>query len=188
MWVSNISVCSFAWWNNISAIWARLVVKHAIHISIVNVVEYRSMSRSMLSANLKTGTLSITTMLSWTWSMSSTTWWNQICHTTTRGWCTARYMIVSSNVAKSFKNRPESRFWVRQCHVQSHRKAGKPATWQKCASLCKTFWRALSRGVIRFSTRCLCATWSRAFGNPPKNPEMLRKTLKILQNFTISDN
>ena len=148
----NISVCSFAWWNNISAFWARLIVKHAIHMSTVNVVEYRSMSRSMSSANLKTGTLRITTMLSWIWSMSSATWWNQICHTTSRGWCRARCMIVLSNIAKSSRNCPKSRLWVRQCHVQSRRRVGKPATWWKRVSLYKTFWRVLSCGVIRFFT------------------------------------
>ena len=29
---------------------------------------------------------------------------------------------------KVVQNRPKSRFWVRQCHVQSRRRAGKPAT------------------------------------------------------------
>ena len=118
-----------------------------------DIVKYRSMSHSMSSANLKTSTLRITTMLSWTWSMSSTTWRNQICHTTIGGWCGAWPMIVSPNISKSFGNCPKSRFWVRQCHVHSHRRAGKPVTWRKRISLYKTFWRALSHGSIRFFVR-----------------------------------
>ena len=152
MWLPNISVHFFTRRSNISAIWTRLIVKYVIHMNTDDVDKYRSVSRLMSSANLKTGTLSITTVLSWIWSMSSTTWRNQICHTTTRGWCRARCMIVSSNISKSSRNCSKSRLWVRQCHVQSHRRAGKPATWRKRVSLCKTFWRALSHGIIRFFT------------------------------------
>jgi hypothetical protein len=87
MWLSDLSTCFFMWCDNVSVVWPRLIVKRVLHMSTVNVVEYRSVSRSMSSANLKTSILSITTVLSWTWSMSSTTRRNQICHTTTEGWC-----------------------------------------------------------------------------------------------------
>ena len=50
-------------------------------------------------------------------------------------------------------NLVKHRYFVQQCHVQSHQWTGKPATWQKRASAYKTFWRALSRGAIRFFTR-----------------------------------
>ena len=147
MWLSNLYVCFFAWRNNISAIWARLIIKYVFHTSTDSVDKYRSVSQSMSSANLKTSILSITTVLSWAWSMSSTTQRNQICHTTTAGWCRTWCMIVSSNVAKSSRNRPKSWFLVRQCHVQSHRRAGKPATWQKNAYRCVRLFDELSHVV-----------------------------------------
>ena len=148
--------------------WARLIVKHVIHMSIVNVVEYRPVSQSMSSANLKTGTLSITTVLSWTWSMSSTTWRNQICHTTTGGWCRARCMIVSPNIAKSseiLQNRDSGSVSVmfRVTAEQENRRCDENA--YRCVRLFDELSHVVSSDFSHDHWNILTI---RAFGNPPK--------------------
>ena len=159
--------------------WARLIVKHVIHMSTVNVVEYRSVSRSMSSANLKTSTLSITTMLSWTWSMSSTTWRNQICHTTTIGWCGARYLIVSQNISNSsriVRNRDFGSVSVmfRVTAEQENRRHDENA--YRCVRLSDE----LSHVVLSdFSYEHGNIETIRAVGNPPKTTE---KTLRSSEN------
>ena len=59
-------------------------------------------------------------------------------------------------VIRIFENRPKSRFFVGQCHVQSHFWARKPGTRERRASSYKTFRRAWSRGRVRFFTARLC--------------------------------
>ena len=109
----------------------------------------------------------ITIMLSLAWSMSSTTWWNQICHTTTEGWCRAWCMIISPNITKSSEIAILSPS-VSYSESPQSRKTGDLKTWSYY--LCNYLWlddvlgRPVSLNILpnnpnrqRFS---LCGGWS----------------------------
>ena len=58
----DVSVCSITWHSLIFCMGTRSIIPHVSYENIGNVVEYRPVSYSMSSTNLKTGTLRITTM------------------------------------------------------------------------------------------------------------------------------
>ena len=186
IWLSNLSIWSFTWRSQVAITYTRLIVKHAIYTDIKSIVEYRLVSCVVSLTILKTGTLRVLTVWFWNCSMCSLTWWNQICRTTSIGWCGARWLIRSPSIAKSseiVRNHDFGSVSV-MFRVANERENRRP---DKNAHQCTKLFDMLSHVVQSyFSHDYGNMSWVQAFGNPPKSPEKSPKCWRISQLSTTN--